>query len=47
MNKAKPEDVNMQLIGFKVTRIFTNYAQKLPGPLLTAQDPHERTNTSY
>ena len=31
MNKeAKPEDVNMEPVGFRITRIFTDYAQKVP-----------------
>ena len=29
--KAKPEDVNMEPVGFRITRILTDYAQKLPG----------------
>ena len=31
MNKATPEDVNMQPVGFRIMRILTDYAQKLPG----------------
>ena len=30
MNKAKPEDINMSLVGFRITRILTKYTQKLP-----------------
>ena len=29
--KAKPEDVNMQPVGFRIMRILTNYALKHPG----------------
>ena len=30
--KAKPEDVNMYPVGFRITRILTeDYTQKLPG----------------
>jgi hypothetical protein len=25
MNKAKPEDVNMELVGFRITKILTDY----------------------
>ena len=31
MNKAKLEDVNMLSVGFRITGILTDYAQKLPG----------------
>jgi hypothetical protein len=31
MNKAKLEDVNMYPVGFRITRILTDYVQKLPG----------------
>ena len=31
MNKEKPKDVNMYLVGFRITGILTDYAQKLPG----------------
>jgi hypothetical protein len=31
MNRAKPEDVNMELVGFRITTILTDYAEKLPG----------------
>ena len=31
MNRAKPEDVKIQPVRFRITRILTNYAQKLPG----------------
>ena len=31
-NKVEPEDVNIQPVGFRITRILTDYAQKLPGP---------------
>jgi len=35
--KAKPEDdVNMEPVGFRITRIMTDYAQKLPGHWLKA-----------
>ena len=30
MNKAKPEDVKFYQVGFTITRISTDYAQKLP-----------------
>ena len=30
MKKVNPDDVNMQPVGFRVTRIFTDFAQKLP-----------------
>ena len=29
--KQKPEDVNMQPVGFRITKILTDYAQKLHG----------------
>jgi hypothetical protein len=29
--KAKPEDVNMYPVGFRITRILTDHAQKLLG----------------
>ena len=29
--KAKLKDVNMVPVGFRITRILTEYAQKLPG----------------
>ena len=29
--KANPEDVNMYPGGYRITRILTDYAQKLPG----------------
>jgi hypothetical protein len=28
--KAKPEDVNVYMVGFRIDGILTNYAQKLP-----------------
>ena len=28
--KAKPEDVNMEPVGFRISGILTDYAQKLP-----------------
>ena len=31
MNRAKPEDVKIQPVRFRITRILTNYAQKLLG----------------
>ena len=31
MNKAKPEDVNMQPVEFRITRSLAEYAQNLPG----------------
>ena len=31
MNKAKPEDVNKYSVGFRISKILTDYAQKLPG----------------
>ena len=34
--KAKPEDVKMQPAGFRITRIFTDYAQKLTGHWFSA-----------
>ena len=29
MTKAKPKDVYMQPVGFRITRILTDFAQKL------------------
>ena len=31
MKASKPEDVNMCPVGFRITRILTDYALKLPG----------------
>ena len=31
MNASKPEDVNMEPVGIRITRNLTDYAQKLPG----------------
>jgi hypothetical protein len=42
MNKAKPEDVNMQPVEFGITRILTDYAHKLPGHCTTPKQPPYR-----
>ena len=43
MNKAMLDDVNMYLVGFRITRILTDYAQKLRGHWLCCiVDPEER-----
>ena len=31
MKAAKPEDVNMEPVGFRITGILTDYVQELPG----------------
>ena len=28
---TKPKDINLSLVGFRITRILTDYAQNLPG----------------
>ena len=35
MNKAKLEDVNMSPVGFRITKILTDYAQNFPGHWVT------------
>ena len=38
--KAKPEDVNMELVGFRITKILTDCAQKLPVHWWGEPSPH-------
>ena len=35
MKASKPEDVNMSPVGFRITMICIDYAQKLPGHWVT------------
>ena len=42
MNKEKPEDVNMQPVGFGISRILTNFAQKLPAHCTSLKYPPYR-----
>ena len=36
MTTTKPKDVNIQPVGFRIPRVLTVYAQKLPRPALTS-----------
>ena len=45
--KAKPEDVNMQPVGFRITRILTDYACPKTSPTMLVKMAITSINMAY